>query len=45
VAFSEELRSRGYIEGQNLIVERRNAAGQTDRLPALAGIWSHFDLT
>jgi putative ABC transport system substrate-binding protein len=35
-AFYDELRKRGYVEGQNLVVERRNAAGQTDRLPALA---------
>ena len=36
VAFYEELRKRGYVEGQNLVVERRNAAGQPDQLPALA---------
>ena len=36
MAFYEELRKRGYVEGQNLVVERRNAAGQADRLPALA---------
>ena len=36
MAFYEELRRRGYVEGQNLVVERRNAAGQTDQLPALA---------
>jgi putative ABC transport system substrate-binding protein len=36
VAFFEELRSRGYIEGQNLVVESRDAAGQPDRLPSLA---------
>ena len=36
MAFYDELRQRGYVEGQNLIVERRNAAGQPDRLPALA---------
>jgi putative ABC transport system substrate-binding protein len=35
-AYYEELRQRGYIEGQNLTVERRNAGGQPDRLPALA---------
>jgi putative ABC transport system substrate-binding protein len=35
-AFDEELRRRGYVEGQNLNVERRTAAGQPDRLPALA---------
>ena len=36
LAFYEELRNRGYVEGQNLLVERRNAAGQPDQLPALA---------
>ena len=36
MAFYEELRMRGYVEGQNLIVEGRNAAGQADQLPALA---------
>ena len=36
MAFYEELRQRGYVEGQNLVVERRNAAGQVDQLPALA---------
>jgi len=36
VAFWEELRVRGYVEGKNLVVERRNAAGQVDLLPALA---------
>jgi putative ABC transport system substrate-binding protein len=36
IAFYEELRQRGYVEGKNLVVERRNAAGQADQLPALA---------
>jgi putative tryptophan/tyrosine transport system substrate-binding protein len=36
MAFYDELRQRGYVEGQNLVVERRNAAGQADQLPALA---------
>jgi len=35
-AFYDELRQRGYVEGQNLTVERRNATDQLDRLPALA---------
>ena len=35
-AFHEELRKRGYVEGQNLAIERRDAGGQVDRLPALA---------
>ncbi len=36
LAFREELRKRGYVEGQNLLVERRDAASQIDRLPAIA---------
>jgi len=36
MAFYEELRKRGYVEGQNLVVEGRNAAGQAAQLPALA---------
>jgi putative tryptophan/tyrosine transport system substrate-binding protein len=34
-AFSERLRELGWIEGQNLIIERRWAQGRFDRLPAL----------
>jgi len=30
------LREVGYVEGQNLVVERRHAEGRLDRLPALA---------
>ena len=30
------LRELGYVEGQNLVVERRFAEGKLDRLPALA---------
>ena len=36
LAFLDELRQRGYVEGQNLVVERRDARGQPDRLPSLA---------
>jgi putative ABC transport system substrate-binding protein len=36
MAFLDELRQRGYVEGQNLVVERRDARGQPDRLPSLA---------
>jgi putative ABC transport system substrate-binding protein len=36
MAFYEELRKLGYVEGQNLVVERRSASGEPDRLPALA---------
>jgi putative ABC transport system substrate-binding protein len=31
-----ELRRLGYVEGQNLVVERRSAAGRTERFPELA---------
>lgn len=34
-AFMLGLRDLGYVEGQNLIVERRYAEGQQERLPAL----------
>jgi putative ABC transport system substrate-binding protein len=30
------LREAGYVEGQNLVVERRHAEDRIDRLPALA---------
>jgi putative ABC transport system substrate-binding protein len=36
MAFYDEMRERGYVEGRNLVVERRNAAGQIDQLPKLA---------
>ena len=32
----EALRPRGYVEGQNLVVERRYTEGKSERLPALA---------
>src|SRR5262245_58845116 len=35
-AFIAALRERGWIVGQNFVFEARYAAGQTDRLPALA---------
>jgi ABC-type uncharacterized transport system substrate-binding protein len=34
--FLQGLRDLGYVEGQNLVVEYRFAAGQPERLPALA---------
>jgi putative ABC transport system substrate-binding protein len=36
-AFLQRLRELGYMEGQNIAVEHRDAAGSADRLPALAG--------
>jgi ABC-type uncharacterized transport system substrate-binding protein len=35
-AFRQGARERGYVEGQNLVVEYRPAEGQLDRFPALA---------
>jgi putative ABC transport system substrate-binding protein len=35
-AFRQGLRELGYVEGQNLVVEWRDAEGQLERLPALA---------
>jgi ABC-type uncharacterized transport system substrate-binding protein len=35
-AFRHGLRDLGYVEGQNIVVEYRFAAGQNERLPALA---------
>jgi putative tryptophan/tyrosine transport system substrate-binding protein len=35
-AFLGRLRELGYVEGQNLVVERRAAEGQRERLPVLA---------
>jgi hypothetical protein len=34
--FLEGLRERGWVEGRNVTIERRFAAGQADRLPVLA---------
>ena len=34
-AFREGLRELGYVEGRNIVIEWRSAAGELDRLPAL----------
>jgi len=35
-AFREGLRAAGYVEGQNIVIEQRYAAGAYDRLGDLA---------
>jgi putative ABC transport system substrate-binding protein len=35
-SFREGMRDLGYVEGQNLLIEYRDAEGNIDRLPALA---------
>ena len=35
-AFEQRLRELGYFEGQNIVIEYRNAEGEVDRLPDLA---------
>ena len=35
-AFRQTLRSLGYVEGQNIVIECRDAPGKVDRLPDLA---------
>jgi len=34
--FEQGLRQLGYVEGQNITIERRYASGKMDRLPGLA---------
>jgi putative ABC transport system substrate-binding protein len=45
-AFEQGLRDLGYVEGQNLVIEFRNAEGNVERLPALAAelVQRHVDV-
>jgi putative ABC transport system substrate-binding protein len=36
IAFLQGLREAGFVEGQNVVIERRRAGGAYERLPALA---------
>jgi len=36
IAFRQRLRELGYVEGQNLVIERRFTEGELERFPALA---------
>jgi putative ABC transport system substrate-binding protein len=42
--FDQGLRELGYVEGQNIAIERRYANGQMDRLPQLAAELAHLPL-
>ena len=43
-AFEQRLRELGYIEGQNIVIEYRNAEGEVDRLPDLAVDLARLDV-
>ncbi len=43
-AFRDELRDRGWVEGQNLVIERRGGDGNSDRVPALAADLAKMNL-
>jgi putative ABC transport system substrate-binding protein len=42
--FLQRLRELGYVDGQNLLIEYRDAEGQLDRLPALAAELADLDV-
>src|SRR5712664_1360020 len=43
-AFRHGLRDLGYVEGKNIVLEYRFAAGQDERLPALAAELVHLQV-
>jgi putative ABC transport system substrate-binding protein len=43
-AFEQRLRDLGYIEGQNIVIDYRNAEGEVDRLPDLAADLIRLDV-
>ena len=43
-AFLDGLREQGYVEGQNLTIERRFSEGKADRLPALVADLLRLDV-
>ena len=43
-AFRQGLRDLGYVEGKNIVLEYRFAAGQNERLPALAAELVHLQV-
>jgi putative ABC transport system substrate-binding protein len=43
-AFRQGLRDLGYVEGKNIVLEYRFAAGQDERLPALAAELVHLQV-
>jgi putative ABC transport system substrate-binding protein len=43
-AFEQRVRELGYIEGQNVAIEYRNAEGEIDRLPGLAAELVRLDV-
>jgi len=44
VTLEQRLRELGYVEGQNLAIEFRNAEGRLERLPALAAELARLDV-
>jgi putative ABC transport system substrate-binding protein len=43
-AFRQGLRELGYVDGKNIVIERRHADGKLDRLPAIATELVHLNI-